>query len=265
MSFREGLEAFLVVVILLKFIDKIDNKILKKSVWHGLSAGLAISLIFGMILRWISSYLGGMDATAKMWESSVSFVTTVLVTTFVIWMIKHGSKIKDYVEGKAALNLSRKGMFLITMLMVVREGVEIVLFQFAGKYPLSSILSGVAIAVGIVTLIYYSLVKIKVQTIFKITLAYLILQTGFLFGYSIHEGLSAFKEIGVVAGSHPVFAKAYDLTTTIFNHKEGTLGIFLYVTIGWYSRPEWVQFISQYGLTSFLFIYWYKKNHYGNI
>lgn len=261
-SFREGLEAFLIVVILLKFLDRTDNKILKKSVWHGLFTGIAASLVFGTILMGISSYFERMDSIAKLWESGASFITVVLITTLIIWIIRHGSELHGHIEGKATLNLSPKGIFLIALFMVGREGVEIVLFQFAGKYPLSSILLGVAISIGLVTLIYHSIVKIKIQTIFNITLAYLILQAGFLMGYSMHEGLSASKELGMIVGHHPIFTKAYDLSATLLNHKEGFLGIPLYVSIGWYSKPEWIQFILQYGLTCFLFWYWYKKNYF---
>lgn len=261
MSFREGLEAFLIIIILLKFLDKTNNILLKKNVWYGVCAGIGVSFVFGAILMWISSFIGGMDAAAKLWESVASFIAVTLITTFIIWMIKHGSKIKSHIEGKAALNLSKKGIFLIALFMVAREGVEIVLFQFAGKYPLLSILMGVTISIGLVTLIYHSLVKIKIQTIFNITLAYLILQAGFLMGYSIHEGLSAFKELGMIARDHLIFNKAFDLSSTMLNHKEGAIGMLLYVGIGWYSKPEWIQFILQYGLTCFLFWYWYKENY----
>lgn len=261
MSFREGLEAFLIIVVLLKFLEKIDKKLLKKNVWLGLAVGIAVSLVCGAILMGISSYLGGVGATAKLWESGASFIATILIATFIIWMINHGAKIKSHIEEKAALSLSKKGIFLIALFMVSREGVEIVLFQFAGKYPLSSILLGVAISICFVTVIYYSLVKIKIQTIFAVTLAYLILQAGFLFGYSIHEGLSAAKELGMIAASHPIFTTAFDLSDTVFNHKEGVVGIPLYVGIGWYSKPEWIQFISQYGLTFLLLCHWYTRSY----
>lgn len=266
MAFREGLEAFLIIVILLKFLDKSDNKTLKKYVWRGLFAGIGVSLVFGAILMGISSFIGGMDSTAKLWESIASLIAVLFITTFIIWMINHGSKMKSHIEGKAALNLSEKGIFLIALFMVAREGVEIVLFQFAGKYPMLSIFFGVGISIGFVTLIYHSLVKIRIQTIFNVTLVYLILQAGFLAGYGVHEGFSASKDLGMIAGDHPIFTKAFDLSATILNHKEGVVGLPLYVGIGWYSKPEWIQFTIHYGLTAFLFWYWYarKKKGYGS-
>jgi high-affinity iron transporter len=259
MAFREGLEAFLVIIILLKFLDKTKNKDLKKNVWSGLSIGVLVSLFFGLILMQLSSMIGGLGATAKLWESIASFITVIFITTFIIWMIKHGSKIKGYIENQAALRLSKKGIFFLSLFMVAREGVEIALFQFAGKYPPTPIILGVALSILLVTLIYYSLVKIKLQTIFNITLIYLILQAGFLMGYSVHEGFSASKELGIIDSANPIFNKAYDLSKTPFYHKEGSIGLPLYIATGWYSKPEWIQFVIQYGLTGLLLLYWYKK------
>lgn len=259
-AFREGLEAFLIIVILLKFLEKTDNRSLKKNVWHGLYAGVGISVVFGGILMALSSFLGGLDATAKLWESAASFIAVILITTFIIWMINHGSQIKRHIEGKAALNLTGIGIFLLALFMVAREGAEIALFQFAGAYPVSSIIAGLALSIMLVILIYHSLLKIKIQTIFTITLAYLILQAGFLMGYSIHEGLSAAKELEMLQGDHPVYAKAFDLSATPLEHKQGVLGLPLYVAVGWYSKPEWIQFLLQYLLTGSLFLYWYLRN-----
>lgn len=259
-SFREGLEAFLIITILLKFLEKTDNSNLKKNVWNGTFTGVFLSLIFGIILMAISSYIGGIDATAKLWESAASFIAVVLITSFIVWMIRHGSEIKHHIENKASLNLSKKGVFLIAMFMVAREGAEIAIFAFAGKYSAMPILLGIILSIAFVALIHYSLVKVKLKTIFTITLAYLIFQAGFLLGYSIHEGLSASKELGLIAENSPVFTKAFDLSKTVLYHKEGVLGIPLYIAFGWYSKPEWIQLITQYGLTTLLFSYWYTKN-----
>jgi high-affinity iron transporter len=259
MAFREGLEAFLIIVILLKFIDKTGAKMLKKNVWYGTLAGVGTSFVFGLILIGIAKFLGGTDATAKLWESGASFVAVLLVSTFIVWMIKHGGKIRDHVEKQASLNLSEKGIFLLALFMVAREGVEIAMFAFAGKYAVLPIVLGVLLSLILAVLIYHSLVRIKLKTIFTITLAYLILQAGFLLGYSIHEGLSAAKDSGLLEKSNPIYTKAFDLSKTVLNHKEGILGLPLYVTFGWYSKPEWIQFLVQYGYSALFFIYWFKR------
>lgn len=256
-AFREGLEAFLIIAILLQFLDKTSNKRLKSSVWHGLIAGIAVSLAFGLILTAISSLIGTTDNAAKLWESAASLIAVVLITTFIIWMIKHGSKMREHVENKASFNLSRVGIFLLAMIMVAREGAEIVIFSFAGKYGALPIALGIFGSIILVLLVFHSIVKVKLGTIFSITLLYLILQAGFLIGYSVHEGLSASKGLGLVKESSPLFAKAFDLSGTVLNNKEGFIGIPLYVAFGWYAKPEWIQFILQYAYTFLLLGYWH--------
>ena len=260
MSFREGLEAFLIITIILKFLDKTNSANFKKDVWNGTIMGVIISLILGITLMILSSFIGGLSTTAKLWESIAGFIAVILITTFIVWMIKNGSKIKNHVENKTALNLSKKGIFLLALFMITREGAEIALFSFAGKYSITPIILGILLSIGVVMLIHYSLIKIKLKTILFITLAYLILQAGFLSGYSIHEGLSAAKSLNVVNENNPIFLKAFDLSDTIFYHKEGAVGLPLYVVFGWYSKPEWIQLILQYSYILLFFSYWYKKN-----
>jgi len=262
MAFREGLEAFLIIAILIKFLDKTNNKKLKPSVWQGMSAGVAVSVTIGLALMALSSALGGTDNVAKLWESTASIIAVLLITTFIIWIIKHGSQIKEHIENRASVNLSRAGIFLLAMFMIAREGAEIAIFSFAGKYETLPIILGVAGSIILVLLIFHSIVNVKLKTIFNLTLIYLILQAGFLVGYGIHEGLSASKGMGMISGDNPLFMKAFDLSGTTLNHKEGILGIPLYVAMGWYSKPEWIQFIIQYAYTFTLFGFWYlQRNH----
>ena len=258
-AFREGLEAFLIIAILLQFLDKTNNKRLKSHLWHGLLAGVAVSLVLGFILAFLSSKIGAADSAAKLWESIASFVAVVLISTFIVWMIKHGSKIKEHIENKASFNLSKMGIFFLAMVMVAREGAEIVIFSFAGKYDLTPLLLGVLASIILVLLIFHSFVKVRIGTIFNFTLLYLILQAGFLMGYSVHEGLSASKDLGMIQESNSLFVKAFDLSGTALNNKEGVIGIPLYVAFGWYAKPEWAQFILQYAYTFLLLGFWHSR------
>jgi high-affinity iron transporter len=122
------------------------------------------------------------------------------------------------------------------------------------------VITGLVLSILLTVALYYSLVKIKLQTIFNVTLAYLVLQAGFLLGYSVHEALSAAKELGMITSENPIFTKAFNLSETVFYHKEGIIGLPLYVTVGWYSKPEWIQFILQYILTFSLLGYWFQRN-----
>ncbi|MGH4121076.1 FTR1 family iron permease [Clostridium sp.] len=259
-GFREGLEAFLIVVIILQYLKKSGNTTFRKNAFSGALVGIIASLGIGGILFFISKSIGKTEELAKLWESSASIAALILITTFIYWMIIHGRNMITEVQNQVKTNLSAIGIFSITFVMVVREGAEIVIFVFAGKYTLLSIFTGVALALIFCILIYFSLVRINLKILFNITLAYLILQAGFLLGYGIHEGLSALHSLNIISSTSPLFVKAFDLSNTIFYHKEGIIGLPLYVLIGWYSKPEIIQFVLQYFYTFIMFFIWFKKS-----
>ena len=265
LGFREGLEAFLIVSILIRYLVKTGADTLKKYVFFGAGIGILASIGLGGILAIIGNHIGNTDRVAKLWESAASLFAMLLVTTFIIWMIKHGSNMVSTVENNVKNNISKTGIILITSAMVAREGAEIAIFTFTGNYELPAISSGILLSLILTVLIYYSLVKVNLSVIFRITLVYLILQAGYLLGYSIHEGLSALKDMAILSDKSFLYVKAFDLSATVLNHKEGALGLPLNVLIGWYSKPEWIQFIIQYaytlGIFAFMTSYSRSKRH----
>ena len=258
MGFREGLEAFLLIAIMIKYISSTDQPHLKIKVIQGSGAGLLVSLILGMGLNAISTGLGGVSTMIKVWESAASLIALLLVTMFIFWMINHGSDMAKHIEGEVKKKFSASGLFLISLVIVAREGTEISIFSFAGKYQFSVVLMGVFASLILTILIFYSLVKIDINLLFKITLGYLILQAGYLLGYTLHEGFSALKGYDMISGQNPIFFKAFDVSKTVFSHKDGIIGIPLHVVFGWYSKPEWIQFIVQYSYTIVIFFFWFR-------
>lgn len=259
MGFREGLEAFLVIAIMLRYISKIKQDTLKIIIWQGVLAGIILSVGLGIGLNILSTYIGNLKSIAKLWESIASLIALGLVTTFIFWMINHGRNMTQHVENQVEYHLSKAGIFFVALIMVAREGAEIAIFTFAGKFTLSSVSFGIIGALILTTLIFYSLIKVDIKTIFNITLAYLVLQAGFLLGYGIHEGISALKDLGYLSKDSFLFIRVFNLSGTVFNHKQGIAGLPLYVLFGWYSKPEWIQFLAQYMYTFGIFGYWLKK------
>lgn len=258
MGFREGLEAFLIISIILRYITKIDKAIYRKYILYGVIFGTIASVVFGGILSVVSASLNNTGEVAKLWESVASIIALALVTSFIVWMIKRGSNMTGEIEGKVEANLSKAGIISVVTMLIAREGAEIAIFSFTGEYTLGSIAIGVATALAIAVLIYFSLIRVNLKILFKITLIYLILQAGFLLGYGIHEGLSVLKDIGKIPENSILLSKAFNLSDTVFNHKEGAVGVPLYVLLGWYSKPEWIQFIVQYIYTISIFGFWIR-------
>mgnify|MGYP000017302051 FL=1 len=98
MGFREGLEAFLLITITLKYISKIDKGHLKNIVAQGAVVGLIISILFGLLLSQFAEYLGGVSSLTKLWESAASLVALLLVSVFIVWMNRHGTNMSKFLE-----------------------------------------------------------------------------------------------------------------------------------------------------------------------
>ena len=105
---------------------------------------------------------------------------------------------------------------------------------------------------------HFLTLRVPLKPFFFVSMVYLILQAGFMFGYSIHELLSVAKDLGYLASDGRYFVKAFDLTGTVVDHKTGLLGVPMYVLLGRYSKPEWIQLGIQYLYVIILSVFWYR-------
>ncbi|MBI9100609.1 MAG: FTR1 family protein [Spirochaetaceae bacterium] len=259
-GFREGMEAFLVIGVMIEYLNKIKRSELKRSIQIGMFSGIVGSAVIGLALWGLTVLIGQSGGTvAKLWESLASLLALVFLSTFIYWMMNHGRNIVKEVRSSMDTKLSSIGLMIMAAVMVLREGVEIALFAFTsvnkGSY-IGGILIGLLISAVMAYLIYKSLVKVNLALIFNITLGYLILQAGYLLGYSIHEFLSASKTLELISPDSSLFVKLYNFQGTVLDHKTGILGVPLNILIGWYSRPERVQFFFQGSYIMMNFLIW---------
>ncbi|MEN6477466.1 MAG: FTR1 family protein [Rectinema sp.] len=265
-GFREGLEAFLVLAVMVRYLDGIGRNDLKLHVRLGFGTGVIASAVIGAALFLVSRALGADSGlSSKLWEAASGLVAAGLVTTFVVWMIRHGSTMTKQVERGLSARLSPAGVFLIALFMTAREGTEIAVFAFASPDGVPYLL-GTALGIGTALILaiglYFSLVKVKLSVVFAATTVFLIVQAGFILGYSIHEFLDYLKVAGLLDSSSPLLVKLFNVSKLwggILDHKTGALGAPLYAIAGWYSRPEWLQFTAQYAYTAGFLIYWRKR------
>jgi high-affinity iron transporter len=167
---------------------------------------------------------------------------------------------KSSIESAMNKVSTKVGLFTISLIIISREGAEIALFSFAGKYNFETIILGSLLGLFITYAIYKSIVRVNISLLFKITLGYLILQAGFLWGYSIHELLSALKSLDILATDSAWLTRAFNLSAGILSHKDGIIGLPIHLLLGWYSKPEVSQFLAQYVFTVGMFWYWKKVN-----
>jgi high-affinity iron transporter len=260
LGLREGLEAFLIIGIMMKYLQKTGRGDLTGSVKLGLTIGVGGSLVLGLVFWVIIGLLeGSSDNVGKLWESIASIAGLGLLTTFIFWMMKHGKTVVTDIHEQVAAKVSAAGITSLAAVVVLREGVEISLFAFSSVNQLPYVIGigvGVIVSAVLAYLFYRSLVRLNLSMLFNLTLAYLVLQAGYLLGYSIHEFLSAMKGLGRIASDSGIYIKAFNFADTVLDHKSGAIGIPLNVLIGWYSRPEWIQLVLHYGYVLAMFLVW---------
>ena len=249
-TLREALEAALIVGILLIYVTKIGERKLKKQVWIGTIAGIALSILTAVIFQFA---LGGFESYEEIFEGFAMIIASLLLTWMIIWMLKTGKDIQKKLEEKVDITIKQQqkyGLLTLALISVLREGVETVLFltgvgatEDSFWIVLWSGLLGVVVAVVVAVLIFYSGKKINLKLFFLITSIILIIIAAGMFAHGIHE----FQEIGWFGSeTHWLQKNVWDMSG-VLNDKTNELGKFLRALFGYQDKPTWLEIIAYIG------------------
>jgi len=213
LAFREGLEAVLVIVIILLYLKNTDQRFYYKYVYIGSALAIISSLIFAFVF---SALFGGFSGTSEQIFEGIAFIISgIFVVTLVLWMSKEGPKMKKHLEEKVEFSIESGRVLsisILTYIIIIREGIELVLL-LTGATSVGSLnqvdvilgsLIGLGISVGLGLLIYYGVKNINLSKFFKITNVILILFVAGLITYGIHELIEA----GVV---NPIIQEVWNI------------------------------------------------------
>jgi high-affinity iron transporter len=196
-ALREGLEASLIVGILIAYLKKTGRVELLKSLWFGVFSAIGAALLFGAILTFTSTTLS--ENGEKYFVGFTGLSAVGLVTWMIFWMKKTARFMKLELEQKASAAISAGALSLAAFTAVVREGLETSLFLYAnfkGNDPVGStigLLIGLGIAVSLGYGIYRGAIRFNLATFFKFSGAALVLVAANVFAYSLHE----LEEVGL--------------------------------------------------------------------
>jgi len=241
-ALREGLEAALIVGILVAYIVRSDRRQLLRPLWIGVTVAILASLALGAILAFTSAELSSRGE--QMFAGMTSFVAVGLVTWMVFWMKRTARSLRDNLHGKVdnAIIDGPIGLALVAFFAVAREGLETALFIYTNFKTVGATSSatvgltlGLALAVALGYLIYNRSLKINLSKFFTITGVALIVLAAGVLSYGVHE----FQELGWLPG---VDAFIWDVTPWIA--KESILGSLLGGTIGFDTTTSWVQLLA---------------------
>lgn len=213
---REGLEAALVVSILVAYLVRTDRRALLPALWAGVGVAVGVSLGFGALLTFGPKGLS-FEAQEAI-GGSLSIVAVGLITWMIFWMAKTARHLKADLQHKLddAIAAGKGAVVVMALLAVGREGLETALFLWAGAKatstgaaaPLVGAALGIAAAVVVAWLMYRGAVRLDLRRFFAWTGVFLILVAAGVLAYGIHD----LQEAQILPGLHHL---AFDVSATI--------------------------------------------------
>lgn len=208
---REGLEAAIVVSILVAFLVKSDRRDALKWVWLGVGAAVAMTLIVFLTIQFGENTITGLAAEAI--AGVASLIAVAIVTTMVLWMKKASASLSGELRSgmTRALETGPLAVAMLAFLAVGREGVETALFMVGyaeaqSNWPLIGLIAGVAIAGVIAYGMYRGALSINLAKFFKYTGIFLIVVAAGILSY----GIGALQTVGWLPG---LANRAFDISS----------------------------------------------------
>ena len=238
---REGLEAGLIVGILVAYAVKAGRRDVLPKLWIGVAASIVIMLGLGALLTW-GPY--GLSFQAQEIIGGVmSIVAVGLVSWMVFWMNHHAAELAGDLRGKldSAMAGAGYGIVIVALVSVLREGIETALFVWANvasqaNGPLAAIgaFLGILSAVVLSWLIYRGLIRVNLRKFFGWTGAFLIVVAAGVLAY----GIGDLQEAGLLPHTAPLYSVAGVLSLS------SPIGAFLGGVFNFNPEPTLLQFVA---------------------
>lgn len=265
-TFRESLEAILIITILIAYLARINRRDLHRYVWIGAVVAVVISVVIGLVVATIYGSFTGVSE--NLFEGTASILATVVLTYMVFWMAKNARKIRGEVEEKIDIAINREslwGIGILSFIAVAREGIETILFLTAiaasdpGGAAIGAI-GGIALAMLLAVLLMKGMYRLDIRKFFKVTSILLIVFAAGLLGYGVHEFIEAAEIWGVDLGilAQPAFnINPSDIAHPL--HEKGLIGSVLKTLIGYDGNPEILRIVAYLSYWLAIGTYWLKN------
>lgn len=242
-TFREGLEAFLLVGILLTYLRKLEASHFAKWIHVGVAAGVLVSLVVAVVFQLLVSQFDNERYQNYLMIGILLFATMVL-SYMAIWMQKQARAQTERVKAQLASMVTTGnliGMIALAFIAVLREGVETILFFSALLYSgqgvtlesgLAGAVLGLVVSIVLVWLLMRGARTLPLQVFFRYTSLLILIIAAGLLGSAVNMMQAA----ELIPTGAPLFDIAHILDD------RGTLGTFLRALFGYNSSPTSLQF-----------------------
>jgi high-affinity iron transporter len=242
LSLREGLEAALIIGIVLGALQKINRTQLIKSVWLGTGSAFLLSLFAALGLNAVGASIEG--AAEAIFEGFAMLVAAGVLTWMIFWMQRQSRNIKSELEVEVQVAAARRGgraLFTLAFVAVLREGIELALFLTAtaavsgSQQVLIGGLLGLVAAVALGWALFATTIQLNLQRFFLVSGILLILFAAGLLAHGVHE----FNELGWIP---PIIEHVWDLNPILA--EDSVIGMLLKALFGYNGNPSLTEVIA---------------------
>ena len=260
-TFREVLEAALIVGIVLGYLAKTNQTKYNRIVYLAIGAAIAASVAGALAFTRIAGGFTG--RVEQIFEGAAMLIGAALLTTMILWMMKQrevASELRERVAAEVAES-HRLGLFALVFVSVLREGIETVIFLGAASFvsagnSLIGALAGLLAAVVLGYAIFAGSMKLDLKKFFTVTSILLILFAAGLVAHGVHE----LQEAGIV----PVVVEhVWDINPALnpdgsypLLHENGLVGSILQTLVGYNGNPSLLEVVSYVGYLLLVFGLW---------
>lgn len=263
-ALREGLEAALIVGIVLGYLRRIGYLEGRRSVWVGVIAAVLASVGLAILIQLVGMELEG--RAEKIFEGATMFLAVGVLTWMIFWMRYQARLIKPSLEQNvqdAVVTGTKWGLIFVAFAAVFREGVEMALFLSAaafasdGQGTLIGAGLGLAAALLIGILIYASTAQLNIRLFFNITSVLLLLFAAGLLAHGIHE----FQEAGLIP---TVNEQVWDTNNVL--DENSSLGRMLKAVFGYNGNPSLEEVVAYFGywIAVLLGLRWWMESRFAS-
>ncbi len=243
LAMREGLEATLIVGIVLGVLKRMNRPDLRSSVWIGTFSAVVVSLVVGGILTVIGVSLEG--PAEQIFEGFTMLLAAGILTWMVFWMNRQGRYLREGMESEVhkavTKRSSRRALFGLAFLAIVREGIELALFltattfvDYQGQFLLGALI-GLSAAILLGWLLFSATIRLDVRRFFQVTGVLLILFAAGLVAHGVHE----FNEAGWIPA---IIEHVWDINPLV---DENSLpGLLLKTLFGYNANPSLTEVVA---------------------
>lgn len=264
LSLREGLEAALIIGIVLGALSKIRRTDLAPAVWLGALSAVGVSILTAILLTGFGMSL---EAEAEqIFEGITMLIAAGILTWMIFWMRKQARFLKSELEAgvnKAAASTGKGSMFWLAFIAVVREGIELALFItaafFAGDQSqvtsnIIQTLAGTILGLGTAILLGWTLfattVRLDLRRFFQVTGILLILFAAGLVAHGIHE----FNEVGWIPA---IVEHIWDVNAIV--DENSVTGQLLKTLFGYNGNPSLTEMMAYFAYLIVVTILWRRE------